>query len=197
MNALLGVWLGVLIVAVFIILARIERGPKVLDRAIAVDAATSCFVGILTIITAMTRSAVLLPVLVVIALVGFLSSVTISRFIPAERPEDRRLLTPEELRAAMAAMEEANDDDAPPVHDPDAVREVVRQVRDDSTTRSAQPVSEPDHDGGATTSRSGTARSVLASLTDEAPHGSHPADEDHRRPEDHAHHEGREAGEGQ
>jgi multicomponent Na+:H+ antiporter subunit F len=60
-------------------------------------------------------------VLVVLAIVGFVGSVVIARFVAAERAEEARILTKEELRQVLA-QQNAIDDEAAPVHDPDAAR---------------------------------------------------------------------------
>ena len=58
----------------------------------------------------------LLVVLVVLALVGFIGSVTIARFAAAESDDDRRILTREEAREALARERAELDAEA----DPDA-----------------------------------------------------------------------------
>ena len=108
--------LAAILVAMGLVLVRLERGPANLDRAVALDVITSALVGILVILMVPTGRIDLLPLLVVFTSVGFISSTTIARFSPAESITERHILTPEE--AARTEVPEFQDTDAP-VH-PDA-----------------------------------------------------------------------------
>ena len=108
--------LAAILVAMGLVLVRLERGPANLDRAVALDVITSASVGILVILMALTGRIDLLPLLVVFTSVGFISSTTIARFSPAESITEQHILTPEE--AARTEVPEFQDTDAP-VH-PDA-----------------------------------------------------------------------------
>lgn len=110
--------LAVLAVAATLVLLRIERGPSMLDRAISIDVITSGLIGFTAIFSAMRGRTDLLAVMAALSLVGFLSTVTIARFMGAESDEDRRILTREEMLVAEASL---TDEDAP-VHDVDEGR---------------------------------------------------------------------------
>lgn len=77
-----GVMLAVMAVLVAI---RVVRGPSVLDRVVGTDtllAAALCGLGIYA---AVTRDSTVVPVMVVLALVGFLGSAAVGRLIPPDR----------------------------------------------------------------------------------------------------------------
>lgn len=80
-------------------LIRAERGPSMLDRSVALDILTSTLVGAVALEAAWARRTDGLPVLVALALVGFVGSVTIARFASVEPEGEGRVLTREELAA--------------------------------------------------------------------------------------------------
>ena len=84
-------------------LVRVERGPTMLDRTIAVDVLTSVLVAAIATYSAWTRRTDTVPVLVALALVGFVTSVTIARFAAVEPEGEGRVLTREEADALEAA----------------------------------------------------------------------------------------------
>lgn len=91
-------------VAALLTLIRAERGPSMLDRTVALDVLTSIVLGVVALYAAWTRQADAVPVLVALALVGFVSSVTIARFAAVEPGGVGRVLTREEV-AAMEAQQ--------------------------------------------------------------------------------------------
>lgn len=64
---------------------RVERGPSMLDRTIALDVLTTTLVGAIALEAAWSRRTETIPILVVLSLVGFIGSVVISRFAARER----------------------------------------------------------------------------------------------------------------
>jgi multicomponent Na+:H+ antiporter subunit F len=74
--------------AALLALVRVERGPSMLDRALALDLLTASLVGAIAIEAAWSRRTETVPILVALALVGFVGSVVISRFA-AREPESR------------------------------------------------------------------------------------------------------------
>nr|WP_297428232.1 monovalent cation/H+ antiporter complex subunit F [uncultured Actinotalea sp.] len=78
-------------------LVRAERGPSMLDRSVALDILTSALVGAVALEAAWARRTDGLPMLVALALVGFVGSVTIARFASVEPEGEGRVLTREEL----------------------------------------------------------------------------------------------------
>ncbi len=89
--------------AAVLALWRLERGPSMLDRTIAVDVLTSVLVAAIATYAAWTRRADLVPVMLALALVGFLTSVTIARFAAVEPEGEGRVLSREEADALEAA----------------------------------------------------------------------------------------------
>lgn len=96
------VCLLVLLAAAIAALTRVERGPSMFDRILGLDVTTAVLIGVVTLIAAATRRTDLVPVLVVLALVGFIGSTAIARFAVAETGEEGRILTREELEHIMA-----------------------------------------------------------------------------------------------
>lgn len=95
-------------------LFRVERGPSMLDRIVAVDVLVAAVLGTIAIYSAATGRTDLIPVMIVLALVGFVASVSIARFASLESDEDRRILTREEAAAEerRRADEEAEEEAA-------------------------------------------------------------------------------------
>lgn len=120
MNVVLIICMIFVVISVFIALWRIEKGPSMLDRAVSMDVVTAALIGGVAILTAIADTRAFIPVIAALALVGFISTVTIARFAAAESSEDRRILTREELDQLLEKEEEL-DDDAAPVHDVDAL----------------------------------------------------------------------------
>ncbi|MEH3032643.1 MAG: monovalent cation/H+ antiporter complex subunit F [Aeromicrobium erythreum] len=67
---------------------RIVRGPTMLDRTVATDVLVAASIGAVGTAAAVWRDDATVPILVALALVGFLGSVSIARF--AARDIDRR-----------------------------------------------------------------------------------------------------------
>lgn len=77
---------------------RVERGPSMLDRVVSLDVVVAAVLATLALVSAHTKRADLVPVMVVLTLVGFIGSVTIARFASQESDDERRILTREEAR---------------------------------------------------------------------------------------------------
>ncbi len=89
---------------------RVERGPSMLDRMIALDIITSILVIGVALEAAWNRRLDTVPILAALALVGFISSVTVARYAAVEPDDEQRIWTPEEVATADAerrALEEA------------------------------------------------------------------------------------------
>lgn len=102
-------WVGgfMLAVAAVLIVIRIERGPSMLDRTISLDMLVSIVVAALALWSGATGRTDLVNVLVVLALVGFVGSVTLARFVAVEPEDEGRILTAEEVRAQDSRMSAA------------------------------------------------------------------------------------------
>jgi multicomponent Na+:H+ antiporter subunit F len=122
MTVILVACLAVLVLSVILVVTRVEQGPSMLDRAVSIDVITAALMGFVAIMSALTGRTDLVPLMAALALVGFLSTVTIARFAAAESDEERRILTREELEELLAREPELTDD-AAPVHDVDRTEE--------------------------------------------------------------------------
>ncbi|MEV0940144.1 MULTISPECIES: monovalent cation/H+ antiporter complex subunit F [Micromonospora] len=87
MTVFLAVVLTVLLsTTALLALARIYRGPSLLDRVIAADLLLATMLGAVGAEAAVNRHATTLPVLVVLSLLGFVGSVALVRFAAREEP---------------------------------------------------------------------------------------------------------------
>lgn len=107
------VLLGAVLLTVGAVLAlvRAEKGPSMLDRAVALDTLTIVIVCAIALEAAWSRRTDTVPILAVLALVGFIGSVTIARFAAVEPEGEGRVLTREEvaeLEAERRAQEDAD-----------------------------------------------------------------------------------------
>lgn len=111
MSVVVAISALLLTAAAVLALVRAERGPTMLDRAIALDVLTAVLVGAVAVHAAWTGATENVPILVALALVGFVSSVAIARFAAVEPEGEGRVLTREEIAAQEAerrAVEEAD-----------------------------------------------------------------------------------------
>ena len=79
---------GMLAVAAGLAVVRITLCPTMLNRAIGMDVLAATIVAGLAIEAAFNKHSTTLPILVVLSLVGFVGSVSISRFAARESRED-------------------------------------------------------------------------------------------------------------
>jgi multicomponent Na+:H+ antiporter subunit F len=82
MNVVLVLCVGGLGVAALLLLVRISLGPTMLDRVVALDVLVAVMICGLALEAAVHRHTTTLPVVVVLSLLGFVSSVSIARFSP-------------------------------------------------------------------------------------------------------------------
>jgi multicomponent Na+:H+ antiporter subunit F len=121
MTVVLWIAATMLGVAALLSLIRVVRGPSALDRAVAMDVLLSCLIGALGLEAAYGRHGTTLPVLAVLALLGFVGSVAIARFgaglgddDPDERAVARAVAEAEALVRRRAARSDARADAARP-----------------------------------------------------------------------------------
>lgn len=81
MTWVTAVVLALLVASGVMVVVRLARGPSMLDRAVAVDALLAVVVAGLGARAAEARTPYTLPVLLVLAFLGFTGSVAIARFI--------------------------------------------------------------------------------------------------------------------
>lgn len=76
--------LAVLALAMLLVLARLVRGPTILDRVMALDLLTTLALGELIVYAVGTGQAVLLDIGIAIALISFLGTVAFARYLEQE-----------------------------------------------------------------------------------------------------------------
>lgn len=92
MTAVLVITMVMLAVAAACTVARMTMGPTLLDRAVALDVFIAVGICALAAEAAINRHTTTLPILLALALLGFVGSVSVARFtrgsddIDAERP---------------------------------------------------------------------------------------------------------------
>jgi len=74
---------ALLSVAALMALTRIVRGPTLLDRVVATDVLLAVIMGAVGTEAAINRHATTLPILVVLAILGFVGSVGVVQFAAA------------------------------------------------------------------------------------------------------------------
>ncbi|MFV2100282.1 monovalent cation/H+ antiporter complex subunit F [Micromonospora sp. LOL_024] len=77
---------GLLSLTALLALVRLYRGPTLLDRVVAADMLLATILGAVGAEAAVNRHATTLPVLVVLALLGFVGSVSLVRFAVWDQP---------------------------------------------------------------------------------------------------------------
>ncbi|GGM34327.1 hypothetical protein GCM10011608_18470 [Micromonospora sonchi] len=86
MNHLLTVVIaGLLSLTALLALVRLYRGPALVDRVVAADMLLATMIGAVGAEAAINRHATTLPVLVVLALLGFVGAVSLVRFAAPEK----------------------------------------------------------------------------------------------------------------
>ncbi|PZT77237.1 MULTISPECIES: monovalent cation/H+ antiporter complex subunit F [unclassified Streptomyces] len=76
-----------IVIAGAALLARVRRGPSMLDRAIALDVCAALIIAGLGAKSALARDPFYFPIMLVLAFLGFTGSVGIARFIAVrDRP---------------------------------------------------------------------------------------------------------------
>lgn len=73
--------IGLLIVALLLVTLRLLRGPNLGDRIMALDTLTVLAAGLIGAVTLRTGLTLYLDIAIAIALVGFLSTVALARYL--------------------------------------------------------------------------------------------------------------------
>lgn len=121
----------ILLAAALMALFRVERGPSMFDRILGVDVTTAVLIGTVALIAAATKRGDLVPVLIVLALVGFIGSVSIARFAAAESAEEGRILTKDELEDILSQRDAEHEDGPGADGDEDSGSVIVSVEADD------------------------------------------------------------------
>lgn len=70
-----------LAIAALLVVVRLVRGPSVPDRIVALDTLLQVVVAGIAVAAALTRDGSYLALLVAVALLGFVGSITVARFV--------------------------------------------------------------------------------------------------------------------
>lgn len=76
---------GLVAIASLVTLVRLQRGPLLLDRVIAVDVLVTVFIGALCVYMAVNRVTDEMPILLVLAVVAWCSSLSFAIFLAARK----------------------------------------------------------------------------------------------------------------
>lgn len=82
--------IGLLLVALLLVLFRLWRGPTLGDRIMALDTLSVLSVGLIGALTVRTGLTLYLDIAIAIALVGFLSTVALARYLLARAKGEPR-----------------------------------------------------------------------------------------------------------
>jgi multicomponent Na+:H+ antiporter subunit F len=80
-TVILGISVVLLAVAAVLTLIRMSKGPRTLDRVVAADVTIAIVIAALATEAMIHRHTTTLPVILVLALVGFAGSLSIARFV--------------------------------------------------------------------------------------------------------------------
>lgn len=75
--------IGLLLIGMLLVIVRLARGPNLGDRIMALDTLTVLAVGLIGALTLRTGLTLYLDIAIAIALVGFLSTVALARYLLA------------------------------------------------------------------------------------------------------------------
>lgn len=67
--------------AMFIVFVRLQKGPSLPDRIVALDVIASIFIGLIAAYAIYTNTAVLLDAAVIVAVITFLGTVAVARYL--------------------------------------------------------------------------------------------------------------------
>lgn len=101
MNIVIIVCAAMLTVSAILVLYRVTRGPSTLDRMVALDVMTSILIGSVALVVAATKRTDLVPVLIVLSLVGFVSSTTVARFFSGSHKVTKKKLDKDKVDALL------------------------------------------------------------------------------------------------
>ena len=90
---------GMIAIGAILTIIREEKRPSSLDRIVALDIISNILIIAVALDAAINLRRETIPILAALALVGFISSVTVARYAAVEPREARRIKTPEEVAA--------------------------------------------------------------------------------------------------
>ena len=80
-QIILFIALGLLVVAFVLVFIRMYRGPSIQDRVVALDLTASIAMGFILIYSMLVENAIFFDVPVIIALISFIGTVSISAYL--------------------------------------------------------------------------------------------------------------------
>lgn len=75
--------------AALLALWRILRGPSILDRVIAYDAAAICIVGMMVMLSVLWKRGLLIEIIIIFSLLGFMGSIAFVNYLYTNIPRQR------------------------------------------------------------------------------------------------------------
>lgn len=88
MDIFLGLLICLLSVGVILCLIRLVRGPTLAERTVAGDGILSMIMGIFILISILRETDIYLNAVLVIALLGFISTLTVARYLELTGRDD-------------------------------------------------------------------------------------------------------------
>ncbi|MFF6961006.1 monovalent cation/H+ antiporter complex subunit F [Streptomyces sp. NPDC008317] len=148
MNWVTGVVLALLVASGVMVFVRLARGPSMLDRAVAVDALLAVVVAGLGARAAEARTPYTLPVLLVLAFLGFTGSVASARFIAVRGAEPPERPGGQEPAGSGSGEPEGPGRPVEPV-EPEGAERPERPERTERTERTERPKRDDGREGTA------------------------------------------------
>ena len=85
-----GVAFGALLLALGFACLRLVRGPTLADRIVAIDMLVVLAIGFIAVFAARTGQTAVLDAATVLALIGFLGTVALARYLEGGSPPERK-----------------------------------------------------------------------------------------------------------
>ena len=82
--------LGMILIGIVLVVIRLIRGPGLSDRILALDLITVLSTGFVGVITVLTGFSLYLDIAIALALVSFLSTVALARYLMARSVGQRK-----------------------------------------------------------------------------------------------------------
>jgi len=79
--------LPILAISVMLVFLRLFRGPRVVDRVVALDLIITIGIGIITVYSIRTDQKVFLDVAIILALIAFLGTVAFAYYIEKQKDD--------------------------------------------------------------------------------------------------------------
>lgn len=106
MLGVISVGFVTLLIGIGLCLYRVLKGPHLADRVVATDALTLHLAGIAILLTIALATPLFFDAVLIIAIIGFASTVAFSQYIGSRLADDQRRLREEQEEAKHAEIEE-------------------------------------------------------------------------------------------